>query len=834
MYSEHPSPEDTPAPPHSRTDAPSFTPAPPYSRTPARDYLLPEEVVAHLSAAGPIDVRDGLMAPLRALGFILARPWALGLCLVPWLVNLLIILPLVTLVAYSIFYAPFALLIPDGWDWVAVPWIGVSFPLTGTLKVVLALAAMGLGLLAFYLLAGVVGAPFHDLMAEHAERELLADRPDLLAAPLPLKLSIRQAIRSATGRLVKLLPRLLLVLPVGLIPVVGAPLAWVLNAYFSAWFLTMGALDFPMDRRLVGTGTKWRYLSAQWPFALGFGVVCLLIPCSFILLPPIAAMAGTMVFCDALRRGCPRREEPQQLDASSAALQPAAESSIPPMVTPLNEANRRAVAGLEPAPLWQAFADLAALPRPSRQEGRVRDWLLGLARQHEWPALTDAAGNVCLHVPATAGRQAAPTVVLQAHMDMVTIAADGVAHDFDTTGISLERATHDGHDVIRARGTTLGADNGIGLAAALAAALDPAVEHGPLDLLFTVNEESGMTGAAALDPAIVRGRLLLNIDTEEDETIYIGCAGAGAAILRWASEAAAPPAGLGTVKVVVSGLPGGHSGLEIDQPRGNAIKSAAAFLHAHLGDDAAHLAALTGGTRRNALADRCEIALVTTPAAAARLAAAAPAAEQALRHALAHFGPHARLVVETPAQSPAMVMASAAASRRVVALLAALHHGPLAHDDADPSLVRTSNNAAIVKSRLDGGRLHIEQENGVRSLVREDVATLLADLRARGEAAGAEVETFTSYVPWTPRRDAPLLATAAAVHRAVFDGRSPKVAVIHAGLECGLLGERLAGLDMISIGPRIDEAHTPRERVHVKSVAAFWRYFRALLVELAR
>jgi dipeptidase D len=418
-------------------------------------------------------------------------------------------------------------------------------------------------------------------------------------------------------------------------------------------------------------------------------------------------------------------------------------------------------------------------------------------------------------------------VVLQAHMDMVTEKNSGTVHDFENEGIRLlidQDAA--GEKIVRADGTTLGADNGIGVALAFAAG-EPEVVHGPLELLITVDEEEGMSGAANLDPSLLSGRVMLNLDTEEDHSIYIGCAGGCYADYKL-SGAAEPLAGRATFKVSVSGLRGGHSGGDIHEGRGAATILLARTLAAAGGDFA--WVEADAGSKLNAIPREAWAIVAGGAELGGQLETAAAKIEAEGR--AESYEPGLEIAV-AKVDVPAAGALPAAESRRLLQLLLALPQGVIGMHPKIPSLVETSNNVATLKSRREDGKLDFLVGLLARSSAESRMDELIAKLESLAALAGAEVKFSSRYPGWAPNLDSPVLALCRRVHEDLF-GQQPKVAAVHAGLECGILGERVPGLDMVSIGPRIEGAHSPDERVWVSSVGKSWEYLKALLAELAK
>jgi dipeptidase D len=492
--------------------------------------------------------------------------------------------------------------------------------------------------------------------------------------------------------------------------------------------------------------------------------------------------------------------------------------------------NVAAVEGLEPAAVWRFFAGMASVPRPSNKEERIRAHMRDLAEQHGFTAREDRVGNMVIEVPASPGCENAPTIVLQGHLDMVCEKNEATQHDFDNDPIKLiVDKDADGKQIVRADGTTLGADNAIGVAMGLAAATSPDVKHGPLELLCTINEEQGMTGAKSLEPDFIKGRQMLNLDSEDDTVIYIGCAGGADATLTWELPTQPLPAGVDVVRVTVRGLKGGHSGGDIHLNRGNAIKVVTQVLRAAPGGEF-YLADFKGGSLRNALA-REAWCVVAGPAGLAKvLGEAAHAVKEEVRREAGE----ADIEITVEPVSGVEAALSAADSCKVGLALCALPHGPLAVVPEIPGLIQTSNNVATVRVEAQAGKLKITTGCLTRSSSKAQLHGALRRITSIGKLAEAEVVTGNEYPGWQPNLDSPTLASCRAVYQRLF-GEEPNVTAIHAGLECGLIGERLGGtMDMASFGPHISGAHSPDECTYPESVQKSYRYLTAVLEELTK
>ncbi|MCC6358492.1 MAG: beta-Ala-His dipeptidase [Phycisphaerales bacterium] len=484
------------------------------------------------------------------------------------------------------------------------------------------------------------------------------------------------------------------------------------------------------------------------------------------------------------------------------------------------------IESLEPRLVWRYFAGMAAVPRPSKREQQIRAHMRSLAGTLGLAAREDRVGNVLIEVPATAGRERAPTIILQGHLDMVCEKNADVSHDFEREGIRLRvDANAAGEQIVRAEGTTLGADNGVGVALALAAATDPAAVHGPLEILCTVDEEAGMTGAKNLDPSFVRGRRMLNLDSEEDDALYIGCAGGADTTVAWSLPLQTVGPGNSALRVGVSGLRGGHSGCDIHLNRGSAI---ALLVQVLLKPDLPQLriAAISGGSKRNAIPREAHAIVILPSDAAAELAAIAGAVQEQAR---ADGEAGCRITVEPATTAAALAEPD---SRRILDALAALPHGVQAVVAEMPGFVQTSNGATTVASRVDGQTIHVEIGCLSRGSHRHDLDTTLRRVAAVGRLAGARIQRGNEYPGWAPNPASPTLAVCRRAYERVL-GHAPRIASIHAGLECGIIGERIHDMDMVSLGPNIRGAHSPDEIVEVASVARVYKLLLALLADLS-
>ena len=481
------------------------------------------------------------------------------------------------------------------------------------------------------------------------------------------------------------------------------------------------------------------------------------------------------------------------------------------------------VSDLEPAVLWRHFDTILTIPRASKDEARMRGHVVALADRLGLAHHADAVGNLVVRKPATPGHEGAEVTILQSHLDMVQEKNADVEFDFAADAI-VPRVEG---EYLAAAGTTLGADNGIGVAAMLSVMGETAFPHGPLELLFTIDEETGLTGAARLDGGLVQGRQLINLDSEEDGILYVGCAGGGDTRLTLELGAASAPEDGVALAVALRGLRGGHSGVDIHLQRGNAVKLLGRALWAvSLGGRRLRLASFEGGSAHNAI-PREAFATVVVPAdGQSALQAALDREVAAVRDEYGAADPGMRLTVE-PVTRPDTVW-DGATTERVLRLVNALPHGVEAMSGDIPDLVETSVNLATVTAA--GGSLRVALSS--RSSIDSALEAMRRRLRAVGELAGASVAEEEAYPGWKPDLESPLLDVVKRAHRRAFD-RDPGVKAIHAGLECGILGKKAPGMDMISFGPRIEAPHSPDERVHIASVGRFYQLLETTLTALA-
>lgn len=478
-----------------------------------------------------------------------------------------------------------------------------------------------------------------------------------------------------------------------------------------------------------------------------------------------------------------------------------------------------AIAGLKPERVWKYFAEISRIPRGSKNEAAMTQYVLDTAKRLGLQAKADSFGNVAVRKPATAGRQNVRSVALQSHLDMVNEKNKDTVHDFLKDPIELVRKGN----FLMANGTTLGADNGIGVATCLAIMEDGSLEHGPLEFLFTVDEETGLTGASNLSPDMLESRVLINLDSEEEGELCVGCAGGRDTQGTWNVRLDPAPARLKAVQIKVTGLKGGHSGIEIDKGRGNAIKIMNRILQS-LSPLGARLSSIDGGDKHNAIPRECD-SVVLLPARKIKEAKQIAADLCAtIKDEIATVDPDLRIELLEIEPNGAFQVMKKADQHKILRTLAAIPHGVIKMSAEIPGLVETSTNLAVIKTQDSSVRIVTSQRSSVASEIEEIVDSVAAVL----ELGGAEVTHTHGYPGWKPNMDSMILKISKAAYQSLY-GKEPIVKAIHAGLECGVIGERIPGMDMVSFGPTMEAVHSPDERIHIDTVDKFWAFLLQVL-----
>lgn len=486
--------------------------------------------------------------------------------------------------------------------------------------------------------------------------------------------------------------------------------------------------------------------------------------------------------------------------------------------------SKEAIEGLKPEILWQRFYEISQIPRPSKKEEKILEYLRNFAKEHNIKMLEDDAHNIVMKVPATKGYENAPTVIIQGHVDMVCEKNKGTKHDFDNDPIKLIR---DG-DWMRADGTTLGADNGIGVAAGLSMITDDSVVHGPLELLFTVDEETGLTGANNLATDILEGKTLLNCDSEEDGAFYVGCSGGQDTVGIYDIEWKEIKNNLVPYELTITGLKGGHSGLDIANGRANAIKLLARFM-LNLTDMDYRIAELNGGSKRNAIPREAEAIILIKESEAAKIK---KAADEFVKEALLEYKVNdGGLKVELNKKDGSYNKAfKRKFAKRIIHVLNSLPHGIMAMSPDIPDLVETSTNLATVFTEGDKIRIGTSQRSSIET-AKLNISNVVKSIFALSGAE--EILDADSYPGWQPNMDSQILKLGKEVFKDKF-GKEPEIKAIHAGLECGILADKYPGLDMVSFGPTIQGAHSPDEKVNIKDVEKFYTLLSGILEKIAK
>jgi dipeptidase D len=476
-----------------------------------------------------------------------------------------------------------------------------------------------------------------------------------------------------------------------------------------------------------------------------------------------------------------------------------------------------AIDGLKPALVWKYFAEISLIPRGSKNETAIGKYLVDTAKKLGLEAAQDAAGNVLARKPASAGREKVAGVCLQGHMDMVCEKNKDTAHDFLKDPIKLVRKDN----FIMASGTTLGADNGIAVATCLAIMEDKTLKHGPLEFLFTVDEETGLTGANNLQPGFLRSMILLNLDSEDEGELYVGCSGGRDNTGTWPAAWDDAPAGGAGLLVTVKGLKGGHSGLEIHTGRGNALKIMTRVLLG-LGALGARVAKFEGGNKRNAIPREAEAIIAIPKAKAAEAAAYVAKMNETIKAELSTVEPN--LVIACQPQKGVRKVLKKALQKKILLSLAGLPHGVLKMSADIAGLVETSSNLAIIET----GKKEIKVQTSQRSSVASEIEEAAQMVRAVFELGGATATGSDGYPGWKPNMASPILKLAQSTYKSMF-GKDPDIKAVHAGLECGIIGEKYPGMDMVSFGPTMREVHSPNEHLYIDTVEKFYAFLLGIL-----
>jgi len=468
------------------------------------------------------------------------------------------------------------------------------------------------------------------------------------------------------------------------------------------------------------------------------------------------------------------------------------------------------------------FQQISSVPRCSKQEELISSWIIRWVVENGFDAKKDSAGNLLISVPASVGYEHTPGIVIQGHMDMVCEKTTDSGHDFSRDPIELVFED----EWVRAKETSLGADNGIGLAMAMDIASDTSLNHPPLELLFTVDEETGLTGAKRLQDKWLKGKFLLNIDSEHEGTFTVGCAGGMDTRIKLPVTFVNVPGNLTHYHLKVHGLRGGHSGVDIHEQRANAVKILARSLLLLMETYPIHIVSLNGGSAHNAIPREAEAITALSDDVADSIGKNIRTFEKMLKEEFGHIEPELNVTLEKadPNSDIAGQMLPDKPALTTIRLLCAIPHGVHNMSYHIPGLVETSNNLATVNT----GDGMIEIVTSQRSNIMSRLSEITGQIKSIAALAGAETEDENAYPAWQPQLESPLLSRCIDVYSNLY-GKKPKIEVVHAGLECGVIGEKYPHMDMISFGPTIKGAHSPKEKLYIPSVGKVRAFLAALL-----
>jgi dipeptidase D len=478
---------------------------------------------------------------------------------------------------------------------------------------------------------------------------------------------------------------------------------------------------------------------------------------------------------------------------------------------------------LKPSLIWEHFEEICKYPRPSKKEEKIAEYVFSVGKRNNLETFRDKFGNVIIRKSASPGFENRKTIVLQGHLDMVCEKNSDVTHDFDNEPIY----PYIDNGWVKAKGTTLGADNGIGVAASLAVLEDKDLQHGPIECLFTLDEETGLTGAAGLKSSTLKADILLNLDSEEEGTIYIGCAGGKTTVSKFKYDADKTSGKFVAFEVKVSGLLGGHSGLEIHQGRGNAIKILTRLLVNYGNENKIRLARIEGGNKHNAI-PREAFAVVLIP----------KDDENKFKKFAKKFNDIVKtenstsepgLVVNLSAQSLPKFMIDKDTQKNLLSALYGVPHGVIKMSYDIPGLTETSTNLATITT----DEKYITVVTSQRSSVASEILDVVDMVHSVLNLAGAKSEVADGYPGWKPNVNSEILGVAKNTYTQLFN-KEPEVKAIHAGLECGIISEKYPNMDMISFGPTLFGVHSPDEKMEIDSIPKFWDLLTNILKNVPR
>lgn len=483
----------------------------------------------------------------------------------------------------------------------------------------------------------------------------------------------------------------------------------------------------------------------------------------------------------------------------------------------------QSLSSLQPERLWYYFSEVLKIPRPSKKEELIINYLVKFGKEHKLETIRDSAGNVIIRKPASPGLEKSPYVCLQGHVDMVCEKDADVVHDFDKDPIR----TYIEDGWLKAKGTTLGADNGIAVATMLALLEAEDIKHGPMECLFTIDEETGLTGAFGLDPTVLKSRILLNLDSEDHGEFFIGCAGGRDTVIELPVKKDPVPQGYRSFRLKISGLQGGHSGDDIHRNRGNANKILNRFLWETDRKFGIRVSSFEGGNLRNAIArDAFSVFMVPTDNVL-NIKSFSEVYLKDLRFEYRVSEPDLKIELEE-SETPGFVLDKTSQDYLLNSLYAC-PHGVIAWSQDIPGFVETSTNLASVKMQDGLFRIATSQRSSIES-AKDDICNMVV---AAFKLTGAKIEHSDGYPGWAPNPNSKVLKLCVKSYESLF-GQKPVVRAIHAGLECGLIGDKYPGMDMISYGPTMRGVHSPSERLEINSVGYFWKLTLDILDKIAK
>jgi dipeptidase D len=475
--------------------------------------------------------------------------------------------------------------------------------------------------------------------------------------------------------------------------------------------------------------------------------------------------------------------------------------------------------GLKPELVWKYFAEISKIPRGSKNEKKISDYVIETAKKLGLESKRDKVLNVLVRKPASQGHENVSMICLQGHLDMVCEKNKDKVHNFEKDPLELVVKGN----YLMAKGTTLGADNGIAVATNLALMEDKTAVHGPLEFLFTVDEETGLTGANNLQPGFVMSKILMNLDSEEEGALYVGCSGGKNTTGTWKTAYESVNLKYAPAIVKVKGLKGGHSGLEIEKGRGNSLKLLNRVL-IELDKLGVRISTLEGGNKSNAIPREAEAFVYIPNKKLNNASAIVSQYNSILREELSTIEPDLTILIEEVKGKKKGKVFKKGIQNKILQTLSALPHGVIKMSADIPGLVETSTNVAIIKTDTKSITLITSQRSSVASEIDEIVHTVASIL----QLGGADDETSDGYPGWKPNMESKILKIARETYKDLT-GKKPEVKAIHAGLECGIIGEKYPEMDMISFGPTLEGVHSPDEKIHIDTVEKFWNFLLAIL-----